>query len=929
MLAPELKSLLKNMQTIDKEAKSVEKSVRHWVSPIDRTVAGLGRVAREMASVRREAHSVEREIAKTGRAMSSLKAAGGMDKQMAAWASAMARPLAEMRTMRSTTQGVATAARGVSRSIDSWAGRINSAAAAMRRMNSAASGMRLPNPSHGSGGGGGAGTQRVRGLQSARRTHGGHGRHGYVQHEGSHLAGALGVTGGVHFGEEVIKTGVEMRHIELGMRQTGATPEQIEHAKQVSYEGSQKFPNLSPIEIFEHINDLRGILGTIDQAIHEAPDLLPEFSAMKAKTGNKGSKGAVNQIYTAVKSAETANEITPEGVKKHTNSLLRLSYWYGDKLNPTDYFTAQKNAGQMLNVTSDRFRFGPFAALTQEIGQKAGTQFGTFAAKGIAGLRMMVSGLTDAYHYDLLQKNTVSWNKKKTKVQPGAQFSDVAPDGQKYDRAKDPDLWLYHVVIPKLKAGGVNTDDKTELLRVLGKIFSDKNAYGLLFTLAQQRSKLEKDTKGYNATSGDSAAYVRDNPYASGQGTVAQTTAIGAAVSGPAIPGMVEHLNRINAALGGIANTLEKHPVAAHTVFGTGAGLVGGAAAAGITALTIAAVGTVGLPSLVVGSVAALTISALTLPWGAFGDALGIKDAWNNYGRVGRSGRPEDVGKGGASPFFKPNMGAYGFTRGLPGMVPPGAKVMPTIPEQAWGDWLKEKLSSGGDFRRGGSRRSPFGADPILPGLVVPPSMGTRGAPPAVGARTMTMPLMPPPMTPGGGAPGMPEFVRSAGAAAPGLTATAAGLNAVQTAAGAVAGGLDGARGGINAVKAAADGAGGSLATLAARISGLSSMGLPGSAAGGGAKAGPAGASGPAPAGGGAGAAPAGPAAPGKQSGVVYRSNSGPPVQMVANLNVDGRRMARVVSDQFVAQHDTRNRASGHDSNALQTPVGMRYPVVA
>ncbi|ONF46451.1 hypothetical protein RSM1_24420, partial [Methylobacterium radiotolerans] len=434
----------------------------------------------------------------------------------------------------------------------------------------------------------------------------------------------VGIGGGVHTIEKVLETGVDMQHIALGMKQAGARDSQIAEAKRVAEAGSKAFPNLSTLEIFEHISDLRGILGDIDKATHEAPDILPVFSALKAKAGNKGGKSAINEVYSAVKSAETANEITAEGVEKHTNALARLAFWYGDKLNPSHYFSAQKAGGQMLNLTSDRFRFGAFSALTQEVGQRAGTQFGTFAAKGVAGLKMTVAGLDRAAMFGLLDVDTIKRSKNNS-VKPGAQFSDIGLDGVKYDRAKDPDLWLYKNVIPKLKKGGVNTDDSAELLRELGRIFTDKNAYGFLFTLAQQRPKIEKDYKGFEGTSGDFKEYLRKDAVAQIQGAVAQGNSVMTALSGPAIPGIVENLARFNSGLAATAAFFEQHPIGAQSVMGAGMGVVGGLATAGVVTLSVMAVSTLSLPALAIGSVAALTIAALTIPWDKIYETMGWK----------------------------------------------------------------------------------------------------------------------------------------------------------------------------------------------------------------------------------------------------------------------------------------------------------------
>ena len=871
-LAPELAKILKNMSAVEKAAKGVEKSIGRWSSPIDRASASMGRVVREMGNVERSAHRVEREVARAGKAMSGLKApAAGLDRDMQKWATAIAPALAEMRSMRSSTQAVSSAARGVTRSIDSWSGKINSAAAAMHRMSSAAAGVHMPNVPRNGGGrfpvhpGGAAGAAAAAavgghgGRRGRRGGHGGHGTHGPLQHEGSALMGLIGVGGGLHTLSEVVETGVDMRHIELGMRQTGATQAQVDHARHTAQEGSKNFPNLSTLEIFEHINDLRGILGDIDKATHEAPDILPEFSALKAKAGNHGAKNAVREIYTAVKSAETANEITAEGVQKHVNSLTRLAFWYGDQLNPSKYFTAQKNAGQMLNLTSDRFRFGPFAALTQEIGEKAGTQFGTFAAKGVAGLRMTVAGLDDAYKYGLLQKETVSFS-KKGRVQPGAQFSDVALDGKRYDRAKDSDLWLYKTIIPKLKAGGVNTDDQTELLRALGKIFSDKNAYGYLFTLARQRNKLEKDTAGFNNTSGDTTEYRKLDPYAATQGVKSQGGALATALSEPAIPGIVENLNRFSAALGGAAKTLEDHPVAAHTAFGVGTAAVGGLAATGgmrLAGMGLAAIvgGAAAAPiSIAVGAGAAVTIATLIVPWDKLWSSMGFKPGLAN-------GSKDDQGirlTPGGSPDAMPGLGNLDRDeRRLASTLGMGAS----------------KANTDAAVNRLGETAGP--------GAV----QAAQAAAAAAGAAA-------------------DDLIRSAQRVPPPMLDASRGFGAVTDAA--------------NGVPGALNAAAGSIASFVGRVvSGLNAAGAAGAPALPGAKGSGAG-------GGASGTAPA----PGKQSSVIYRGGNGPPIQVASTIMMNERAVGRAVTRHQVAEANVPNGMQTFDNNTMITPVGYSAPFV-
>ena len=868
-IAPELSKILKTMSAIEKSSKGIETSIGRWASPIDRASASMGHVAREMANVQRSANRVEREIGRAGKAMQGLKApAGGMDREIQKWAAAMQRPLAEIRTMRTATQGVGSAARGVSRSIDSWAGRINQAAAAMKRMQAASAGIRLPTIPHVTGGGRQASSSTVlrrRGHQSG-------------SHGGSHLAEAAGVIGGLGTVNYLLEQGAGGVREDLRAKNAGLTPEENAKLRAKAAEMSRMYPSLSQLGVREQGRLLIPNVGSYDTAMQVLPEYLKGQVALQTIAGP--GEGAKDMEAFARYIDVIGRSMSVTDTNALIDGYVRARQLDSEAVRSNDYVNAAKAAaspGKALNVDFWS-RVAP-ALMSQQGGARTGTDLASAYQNTVVG-RATVPALLAQEAAGLREGMEVRTKKngKKEIVRNGRLTDEALYNAQPYewDKKHLVPVMVANGMLPKGYAKGDYSQDLTDKQRADGgkfisDMFSSRRGANIHSMMIQDMDQIEQFIQRWGKTRGtqDVLSDQGKDPYVAGQALKTQAANASSALAAPALPSLTDQANRLAAALGGLADTLEKHPVAAQSGFGVTTAAVGGLAVAGgarLAGMGLAAVlgGAAAAPvAITIGTVSALTIGALTIPWGAISKGLGLDNDSLRGGRVGRSGIPHG---GYVAP---PKVGPYDFSAGLPSAGMPGGKTMPALPappEQSWGDWWREKTAYRG--------------------------RGQGGAPGGLGA--------------GGGAAGAAEAIKQAGDAigAAGSAAATAG-----PAAGASASGFEAAASGAKAAADAANGAGVALANLAARISGMGSIGLPGGAK---------------PTAGGAVAAPA----PGKASSYAPPPRSSAPIQIASTIMMNERAVGRAVTRHQVAEANVTNGMQTFDNNTMITPVGYNAPFV-
>ncbi|GJE43828.1 hypothetical protein [Methylobacterium soli] len=639
-LAPELAKILKNMNEVDKAAKAVERSIGRWSTPIDRTVTSMGRLSREMANVQRSTSQVEREVAKTTKAMAGLRApATGMDREMAKWAAAIGRPLAEMRTMRSTTQGVASAARGVSRSIDSWANRINSAAAAMRRMSAAAANIHIPNIPRGVGGGagtGGFGTGPSRRRAQSRQ---------HRTHEGSHLSGALGVYGGLTTLEWLAEQGAGGVREDIRAKNAGLSPAEIAALSQRASELSRQYPSLSKLGVREQGRLLIPNVGDYGTA----SELLPEY--MRGQVALQTAGGVDQGSKDMERMARFIDLIGRSRSAGDTRSLIdgfvRTRQLDAEAVSANDFVNAAQNAGSAGKALSvDMWSSVMPALFMQQKGSRTGTDVASAFQNTVLGRGTDESILAQ---YDEGWRTGTKWkvgkNGKRKLISDGSLVDEALYSSNFHE-------WNKKNVIPKMVAKGMLPEaygrgdyrqDLTDAQRVAGtkyiaERFSNRRGASLHTMDILEIGQIEAIIKRLRAAAGttDVLGDQTRDPMVAGKSVVTQGGNVGSALANPAIPDLVEQANRLSAALGGAADTLEKHPVAAQTGFGTGLAVGGGLTAAGMFGLMRMAAPLFANPiGLAIGAGATVTIAAVTIPWGKIYDAAppGVKGALDWMGK--------------------------------------------------------------------------------------------------------------------------------------------------------------------------------------------------------------------------------------------------------------------------------------------------------
>lgn len=887
-ISPELSKILKIMDQTDKGGKGVEKAVSRWASPIDHAAAAMGRFSREVANARKGLGTVDREVARMRSGLAGLKApASGLDREMRAWAQALGRPLAEMRTMRSTTQGVASSARGVSRSISSWASQINRAASAMQRLQRTAANVHLPSMPHGVGGGtvgGGRGRHGGGNTTLQRRSHGGH---HYGQHEGSHLAGAMGVYGGLDTIEYLVDQGAGAAREDLRAKNAGLTAEENAKLRAKAAEYSRQFPSLGQLGIREQARLLIPNVGDFDTAMKVLPEYLKGQVAMQTMSGPE--EGGKDMEAFARYIDIIGRSMSVSDTNKLIDSYVRARQLDPEAIRSLDYVNAAKSAASPGKALSIGFwgEIAP-ALFSQQGGARTGTDLASAYQNTVVG-RGTDASILAQYDEGLRHDMKWHWNKNKTKRivdDKGGLNSEQLYNSSPYEYSKKELVprMVAKGMLPVGYAHGDFSQDLTDEQRstsgkYLSKLFSNRRGANIFSMMIQDMDQIEQFIKRLRNTRGtaDVLSDQKKDGYVAGSAIKTQGGNAGAALAGPGMDALTEQANRAAAALGNVADWLTKHPATAGAGFGGLLAGVGGTAAAGITALTLAGIGTLTLPALTVGAGATVTIAEAMIPWSAIADGFkgmlketfpqwykdnekqidATKKAASWYGSMPGYEKLVFAGKviGGLGKIFTnnlagniPEIGPYSFGGGIPGVTPDGAKVLPA------------------------GKRAP-GYSGLMPGL---PQMGSvAGAPEAI-----------------------ERAVGALGNAGSTATTSADGFNKADAGAKAVAG--------------STSIAGGALESLAGRISALGSIQLP---------------SGVKAVGGGGGNAPA-PSAPGKSSSVIYRGGAAP-IHVATAVHLDNRIVGRAVTKHIVAEGNVRNGLGRFDDRGLITPVGLSEPITA
>ena len=425
------------------------------------------------------------------------------------------------------------------------------------------------------------------------------------------LTGGLGLAVGgetLNILGKTVEKGNELVAVQRKMAQAGVAERDIAIATAKAYELSAKYKNLTAVDAFKSINSLRGTFGDAPHAIEFSDISARMDSFLKAYEGGKHSeKESSAESLAALKSGELAGKITPDLMREHVAALVGMKVAFGDTLKITEYLTAQKNAGVGLRNTDDEFRYGMFAALVQEKGQRAGTQLMTAFQKIGAG---------------------TGWKQRSLDNAEALGMMDTSKDGIRFKGsdifARDPAKYATTILKPlvdsmidaEIKKGETKPENRgIREGQIISSVFSDRNAAVFFTDLIQQNAKFIKDAKlvndarqEYNKDGGQQGSLDYQT-----QGFGAQISNLATTLGGPMVKTAVDNLSKLNAVLSGMTESLSGVDPKIVNGLGTALGiLAGGIVALGATALVAAAftaAGTMGIVLIAVtGFVAAVVL---------------------------------------------------------------------------------------------------------------------------------------------------------------------------------------------------------------------------------------------------------------------------------------------------------------------------------
>ncbi|MCJ2041033.1 hypothetical protein MKK55_19065 [Methylobacterium sp. J-059] len=643
-LAPELASMLKAMASLEKNAKGVEKAIGKWSSPVDRAASSVDRFGKSLSGAHRSASGVEKELVRISRAMSGLKGTnGGLDRDFARMAAALGKPIVEMKTMRSETQGVASAARGITSSISGWTSKINSAVSAIKRMQAAAQNIHMPTVPRTGGGAGYTGAGR------------GHGSgHGFGAHQARGVAGtypALGApTASVHYLEEILAQAggvdqvAEIQRTQGGMiggRAMSAAElgEEIQKNKAAAFAvaGSQRYTD--PLQNMKTITDLAD-LGKGDYA--EARHLLPAFAKMNFTTSLIGDEDIKSKMQEKGQSRYLARALDQMGVMakpeaeqdKYFKAFTTGAVGTRGIFDGRQLFGAVSKSGGTATGWSPEFVAGALPMLVEQMtGSGVGDASYMLSKHMLKGQMSNKAETAEMLGLGLQSKSNLKSNGKDFQAN-----SVIGSDVLK----RNPFEWFEKYFIPALEKKGITSKEDQDAK--INDLTFAKNYAKMFHEFLENRDNIKSNITRFSAQ-GDTQGLI-DNTMGGQLNMLTQgLKTFGTAMADPEVGNAISVLRDVGQAVSGLGKALHENPGAAQGTFAGVAALGGGIAAAGGAAVTIAAVSALSLPALTIGSITALTIGTFLFPWDKLYDAMGWKPGIAVGGKTdnGVTSNPSDM----------------------------------------------------------------------------------------------------------------------------------------------------------------------------------------------------------------------------------------------------------------------------------------------
>ncbi|MGN6848855.1 MAG: hypothetical protein ACTHJK_05200, partial [Sphingomicrobium sp.] len=230
-------------------------------------------------------------------------------------------------------------------------------------------------------------------------------------------------------------------------------------------------------------------------------------------------------------------------------------------VNPEQFLGFVQQANPAVRNFSERYLTRIAPSLIQEFGgERAGTMQTAFLNQILGRVGVGGKKITDEWvRLGLVPKVGTGGNLSKSGWTAGSlRGTDLA--------MRDPLQWTEQVLIPALKAHGVNTDDRNAMLLQSKKLFGRETAARLASTLLDpvQRGRLHKDEALFSKALGPDQAYamaLRNDPKMALAATAASLKNLETVIGKAITPQTITALTKLAGAINWLAGAFDRHPM--------------------------------------------------------------------------------------------------------------------------------------------------------------------------------------------------------------------------------------------------------------------------------------------------------------------------------------------------------------------------------
>jgi len=363
-----------------------------------------------------------------------------------------------------------------------------------------------------------------------------------------------------------IGAGAEYQHQISMMKNMGRTAVEMGEAIRQAHKTAFEVPTSTWTENLAAFNHTVMAFGSVAHAT-ENMSFVQKMSAMFNNALGDGHGLDKDSSYSLIK----ALEMRGMGTKAHpgfdsmrfrgeASQFAQASIASGGKVTAEELFNFTKKASPFVQGLSDRFMWRIAPTLIQEQGGEiAGTQISTWMGTILGKAKNKIS--TEAWmKLGLLDPKQVVYNKVgPVGWRPGAiKGTDLA--------MSDPLAWSEKVLLPALRAHGVDTGNVLAMQKALMPLFRDRNSNRMEVALASQQTNanLHKDERLIGKVPGVEKGYasaLKNDPLMASKALHASVgnlkTALGNALFSA---GVVTAINSLARGINWMAEAFDRHP---------------------------------------------------------------------------------------------------------------------------------------------------------------------------------------------------------------------------------------------------------------------------------------------------------------------------------------------------------------------------------